>query len=153
MWIFSDKSKFFTASIVMIALSSGCEVNKLSPMDDELSKDVNESDSTVSKLPPKELIPSTFESSGTEVFILAQINSLENRIMNRFDKVETIDGDQVQEISQKELVSFLKDSQNMKYRLLCDENERWIYRCNRMTGEIECFSMSSNKLRLLSSTR
>ena len=34
----------------------------------------------------------------------------------------------------------------MKYQFLCDENERWIYRCNRMTGEIECFSMSSNKL-------
>ena len=73
--------------------------------------------------------------------------------MNRLDKVETIDGDQVQQIIQKELVSFLKDSQNMKYHFLCDENERWIYRCNRMTGEIECFSMSSNKLRLLSSTR
>jgi hypothetical protein len=51
------------------------------------------------------------------------------------------------------LVAFLKDKQDLKYQFLCDENERWIYRCNRMTGEIECFSMSSNKLRLLSSTR
>jgi len=40
-----------------------------------------------------------------------------------------------------------------KYQFICDENERWIYRCNMETGEIECFSMSSNKLRLLSSVK
>ncbi|MED5281301.1 MAG: hypothetical protein VYA10_07435 [Verrucomicrobiota bacterium] len=39
------------------------------------------------------------------------------------------------------------------YQFICDENERWIYRCNMLTGEIECFSMSSNKLRLLSSIK
>ena len=39
------------------------------------------------------------------------------------------------------------------YQFICDENERWIYRCNMVSGEIECFSMSSNKLRLLSSTK
>ena len=42
---------------------------------------------------------------------------------------------------------------NIKYQFLCDENERWIYRCNLITGQIECFSMSSNKLRLLSSIK
>jgi len=40
-----------------------------------------------------------------------------------------------------------------KYQFICDENERWIYRCNMESGEIECFSMSSNKLRLLSSIK
>jgi hypothetical protein len=48
-----------------------------------------------------------------------------------------------------------KDSEEShnKYQFICDENERWIYRCNMETGEIECFSMSSNKLRLLSSVK
>ena len=47
-----------------------------------------------------------------------------------------------------------KSDENLrKYQFICDENERWIYRCNMESGEIECFSMSSNKLRLLSSIK
>ena len=48
-----------------------------------------------------------------------------------------------------------KDSEEShnQYQFICDENERWIYRFNMETGEIECFSMSSNKLRLLSSVK
>ena len=45
------------------------------------------------------------------------------------------------------------EDQKKKYQFICDENERWIYRCNMESGEIECFSMSSNKLRLLSSVK
>ena len=41
----------------------------------------------------------------------------------------------------------------VKFQFLCDGNEKWIYRCNTTTGKIECFSMSSNKLRLLSSVK
>ena len=40
-----------------------------------------------------------------------------------------------------------------QFQFICDVNERWIYRCNLQNGEIECFSMSSNKLKLLSSVR
>jgi hypothetical protein len=40
-----------------------------------------------------------------------------------------------------------------QFQFICDMNERWIYRCNLQNGEIECFSMSSNKLKLLSSVR
>ena len=53
----------------------------------------------------------------------------------------------------KMLISNKDSDHSKKYQFLCDENERWIYRCNQETGEIECFSMSSNKLRLLSSTK
>jgi uncharacterized protein YaaW (UPF0174 family) len=84
---------------------------------------------------------------------LEQIKLLENEIAGEVRKINPINGEQIQQIIQKELVTFLRDKQDLKYQFLCDENERWIYRCNRMTGEIECFSMSSNKLRLLSSTR
>ena len=88
-----------------------------------------------------------------EVFILQQIRILKDQLSERLDKIDPADADQIQQIVQKELIAFLQDKQDLKYQFLCDENERWIYRCNRMTGEIECFSMSSNKLRLLSSTR
>lgn len=53
----------------------------------------------------------------------------------------------------KILLESNQQKQNNKYQFICDENERWIYRCNMESGEIECFSMSSNKLRLLSSVK
>ena len=85
--------------------------------------------------------------------MIEQIKLLENQLSAELSKIDPADSEQIQQIIQKELVTFLKDKQDLKYQFLCDENEKWIYRCNRMTGEIECFSMSSNKLRLLSSTR
>ena len=84
---------------------------------------------------------------------MQQIRILKDQLSERLEKIDPADADQIQQIVQKELIAFLQDKQDLKYQFLCDENERWIYRCNRMTGEIECFSMSSNKLRLLSSTR
>ena len=72
-------------------------------------------------------------------------------IKKSFPIPETIDYDEIKLIIDDKLNQGMKEK--IKYQFICDENERWIYRCNRMTGEIECFSMSSNKLRLLSSTR
>ena len=90
--------------------------------------------------------------SGCEVNQLTSSNK-ESKLSNKLESIDPADSDQIKQIIKQELVTFLKEKQDMKYQFLCDENERWIYRCNRMTGEIECFSMSSNKLRLLSSTR
>jgi hypothetical protein len=101
----------------------------------------------------QETLGPALESKELENFILQQMKILKEQMSERLAKIDPADADQIQQIIQKELVSFLKDKQDLTYQFLCDENERWIYRCNRMTGEIECFSMSSNKLRLLSSTR
>ena len=101
----------------------------------------------------QETIAPALESKELEKFILQQMKILKEQLSDKLTKIDPADADQIQQIIQKELVVFLKDKQDLKYQFLCDENERWIYRCNRMTGEIECFSMSSNKLRLLSSTR
>jgi len=106
----------------------------------------------ISEIAQETLAPA-LESKELEAFILQQMRMLKEQLAERLAKIDPADADQIQQIVQKELVSFLKDKQDLKYQFLCDENERWIYRCNRMTGEIECFSMSSNKLRLLSSTR
>ena len=64
-----------------------------------------------------------------------------------------VDYDRIELEMRTAIIDQLNSQPRARYQFLCDENERWIYRCNRMTGEIECFSMSSNKLRLLSSTR
>tara|TARA_A100001011_G_scaffold27076_1_gene26541 strand:+ start:151 stop:507 length:357 start_codon:yes stop_codon:yes gene_type:complete len=116
------------------------------------SSDLNQTLPVISEI-PQNIISPVFESKEFEVFIIEQIKLLENQLSAELSKIDPADSEQIQQIIQKELVTFLKDKQDLKYQFLCDENEKWIYRCNRMTGEIECFSMSSNKLRLLSSTR
>lgn len=134
------------------AFISGCEVNPLSQNSDVESSDLNQTLPVISEI-PQNIISPVFESKEFEVFIIEQIKLLENQLSAELSKIDPADSEQIQQIIQKELVTFLKDKQDLKYQFLCDENEKWIYRCNRMTGEIECFSMSSNKLRLLSSTR
>ena len=140
--------------ISLISLLSGCELNPLAPKQNKSDGEKNSSKALpVFSEIAQETIAPVLESKELENFILQQMNILKEQMSERLAKIDPADADQIQQIIQKELVSFLKDKQDLKYQFLCDENERWIYRCNRMTGEIECFSMSSNKLRLLSSTR
>ena len=70
-------------------------------------------------------------------------NGIDERTKNNYERIRSLLDSSVIKMSGK----------NAKFQFLCDENERWIYRCNLITGEIECFSMSSNKLRLLSSIK
>jgi hypothetical protein len=154
---FFKKSKCILLIITICsALNSGCEVNPLSVDPDVIDEELNQTSTAISPIVtviPENLQSPTLATQDFERFILEQIKLLENEIAGEVRKINPINGEQIQQIIQKELVTFLRDKQDLKYQFLCDENERWIYRCNRMTGEIECFSMSSNKLRLLSSTR
>ena len=150
------KRKYRVSGYILLitAFVSSCEVNPLTSKNKETIK--SEHNETVN-VPAEFEISENFarqalESKEFEVFILQQFKILENQISNKLNSIDSLDTEQIQQIVQKELITFLKNKQDMKYQFLCDENERWIYRCNRMTGEIECFSMSSNKLRLLSST-
>tara|TARA_B100000212_G_scaffold109131_1_gene81174 strand:+ start:547 stop:912 length:366 start_codon:yes stop_codon:yes gene_type:complete len=65
----------------------------------------------------------------------------------------SMDYEKIREIMSGVVNSAQSQVNQAHYQFICDENERWIYRCNMRTGEIECFSMSSNKLRLLSSIK
>jgi hypothetical protein len=65
----------------------------------------------------------------------------------------SMDYEKIREIVSGVVHSAQSQNPEAHYQFICDENERWIYRCNMRTGEIECFSMSSNKLRLLSSIK
>ena len=150
------KRKYRVSGYILLitAFVSSCEVNPLTSKNKETIK--SEHNETVN-VPAEFEIAENFakqalESKEFEVFILQQFKILENQLSSKLNSIDPIDTEQIQQIVQKELITFLKNKQDMKYQFLCDENERWIYRCNRMTGEIECFSMSSNKLRLLSST-
>ena len=151
-----SKRRFYTLGLFVCLLSffSSCELN---PLSSKQTNTIGEKNSTevlpvLSEIAQVTPLPA-LESKELEAFILQQMGILKQQFSDKLAKIDPADADQIQQIVQKELVVFLKDKQDLKYQFLCDENERWIYRCNRMTGEIECFSMSSNKLRLLSSTR
>ena len=151
-----SKRRFYALGLFVCLWSflSSCELN---PLSSEQTNTIGEENSTevlpvLSEIAQVTPLPA-LESKELEAFILQQMGILKQQLSEKLAKIDPADADQIQQIVQKELVVFLKDKQDLKYQFLCDENERWIYRCNRMTGEIECFSMSSNKLRLLSSTR
>ena len=156
MRLLRSKRRFNALGLFVCFLSflSSCEFNPLSSKQTKKIGEKNSSESlpVFSEIAQVTPLPA-IESKELETFILKQMSILKEQLTEKLAKIDPADSDQIQQIVQKELVVFLKDKQDLKYQFLCDENERWIYRCNRMTGEIECFSMSSNKLRLLSSTR
>jgi hypothetical protein len=84
------------------------------------------------------------------------LNDVRGDIEEAIGKQEKINYDRIHSIIFQTISDNL-NSQKLpepsQYQFICDVNERWIYRCNLQNGEIECFSMSSNKLKLLSSVR
>ena len=82
-----------------------------------------------------------------------RLNEIVPKIAQSVPEPVKFDYERLENSFLKMLIDNKSTDHSKKYQFLCDENERWIYRCNQETGEIECFSMSSNKLRLLSSTK
>ena len=82
-----------------------------------------------------------------------RLNEIVPKIVQAVPEPVKFDYERLENSFLKMLIDNKSTDHSKKYQFLCDENERWIYRCNQETGEIECFSMSSNKLRLLSSTK
>ena len=84
------------------------------------------------------------------------LNDVRGVIEEAIGKQEKINYDRIHSIIFQTISDNLKTQklpEPSQYQFICDVNERWIYRCNLQNGEIECFSMSSNKLKLLSSVR
>ncbi len=79
------------------------------------------------------------------------IDEARGSIEDAIDKQDKIDYDRIHSLILQTVVDNLKPAEPPKYQFMCDSNERWIYRCDLQTGKIECFSMSDNKLRPLSS--
>jgi len=88
-----------------------------------------------------------------EVKLQKYFNDLVSEIKRSYPKPVSIDYQRLENSFMKLFLDDKSKESMTKYQFICDENERWIYRCNMESGEIECFSMSSNKLRLLSSIK
>jgi hypothetical protein len=64
-----------------------------------------------------------------------------SKTLPRPDKV---DYERLKFLFQESLLDREPKSPENKFQFLCDANERWIYRCNLVTGEIVCYSMGSD---------
>jgi hypothetical protein len=84
------------------------------------------------------------------------LNDVRGDIEEAIGKQEKINYDRIHSIIFQTISDNFKTQklpEPPQFQFICDVNERWIYRCNLQNGEIECFTMSSNKLKLLSSVR
>ena len=57
---------------------------------------------------------------------------------------DKVDYERVKFLFQQSLLEQEPKAPGNKFQFLCDANERWIYRCNLVTGEIVCYSMGSD---------
>jgi hypothetical protein len=91
----------------------------------------------------------SFDYGKVEGILQNNFGKLKDDLEGSLNAGEPVDYDRVRSL----LMQTLQDQMQppSQYQFIADANERWIYRCNLQTGKIECFSMTSNQLRLLSS--
>ena len=141
----------FFASIFLLS----CSVEDLAPQ---------KSDSNQTILTDRVAVESVTSLSNNKILSSDVVEFLDSLLQQRLNEIVPkiaqsvpepvkFDYERLENSFLKMLIDNKSTDHSKKYQFLCDENERWIYRCNQLTGEIECFSMSSNKLRLLSSTK
>ena len=121
--------------------------------------DANSTNSSIAILSPNpidikpELIGEFQDSEILELLLQKHLDRIIPEISKSIPEPISVDYARLENSFLKMLLENKENDNQRKYQFICDENERWIYRCNIETGEIECFSMSSNKLRLLSSVK
>jgi len=140
--------------MVLYSILTGCgiESSNLNKTDDNQTISLPENSvSPLVGLDPK-VIPGA-DSKVLELLLEKYIGEIIPKINQAIPQPIKVDYARLENSFLKMLMDNNSEESKNKYQFICDENERWIYRCNMETGEIECFSMSSNKLRLLSSVK
>ena len=151
--LFFRTSKF-SLIMVLYSILTGCgiESSTLNKTDD--NQTISLPENSVSPLMGLDykVIPGT-DSKVLELLLEKYIGEIIPKINQTIPQPIKVDYARLENSFLKMLMDNNSEESKNKYQFICDENERWIYRCNMETGEIECFSMSSNKLRLLSSVK
>ena len=140
--------------MVLYSILTGCgiESSNLNKTDENQTISLPENSvSPLVGLDPK-VIPGA-DSKVLELLLEKYIGEIIPKINQSIPQPIKVDYARLENSFLKMLMDNNSEESKNKYQFICDENERWIYRCNMETGEIECFSMSSNKLRLLSSVK
>ena len=144
----------YSVIVILFAFLSGCGIESSTLKKSDENKTISLTEIPV--LSPKGLDSEVIPGPSSQVFeLLLQkyIGEIIPKINQSIPEPIKIDYARLENSFLKMLLENNSEESHNKYQFICDENERWIYRCNMETGEIECFSMSSNKLRLLSSVK
>ena len=147
--------KSFLTLVICLNLLVGCgnEDSVLKNQDLNSTKALDElSKATIQELEDQEFKPFQ-EGDELDMLLRQHIEKIIPAIRESMPEVPKFDYERLEHSFLKMLTQNNQAYKQKKFQFICDENERWIYRCNMDTGEIECFSMSSNKLRLLSSIK
>ena len=144
----------YSLLVILFAFFTGCgiENSNLKKSDENQTISLNE----IPVLTPNGFDPEGIGGPNSQVFeLLLQkyIGEIIPKINKSIPEPIKVDYARLENSFLKMLMEKDSEKSHNKYQFICDENERWIYRCNMETGEIECFSMSSNKFRLLSSVK
>lgn len=140
--------------MVLYSILTGCgiESSTLNKTDDNQTISLPENSVSPLMGSDSKVIPGA-DSKVLELLLEKYIGEIIPKINQAIPQPIKVDYARLENSFLKMLMDNNSEESKNKYQFICDENERWIYRCNMETGEIECFSMSSNKLRLLSSVK
>ena len=127
----------------------GCSLEEVGtqPVDTNLS-DVSAVPSRAEPLPmpPMDAIQSAVPLDRRQVDALMEENL--KKFGAEFSKTlpqpDKVDYERLKFLFQQSLLEQEPKPPENRFQFLCDANERWIYRCNLLTGEIVCYSMGSD---------
>jgi hypothetical protein len=145
-------------SFVLIIFSLGVTGCLMEDLKSE-NTDANETSTSQNISPePVTMIPGLINGESItpqlmDLLLQKYVGEIVDGIRKEIPESPVVDYDRLEGSFLKILLESKAEDESSKYQFICDENERWIYRCNIESGEIECFSMSSNKLRLISSIK
>jgi len=143
---------FFTMTLLVFS-NVGCSLDEANLSQDDSNVSV---DSTLVKdpePPPVPIpIPPIDQIQKIDQLDHAQVDALIEKNLREFGaefsktlpQPDPIDYERLKFIFQQSLLDQEAKPPENKFQFLCDANERWIYRCNLVTGEIVCYSMGSD---------
>ena len=140
--------KRFLAITIVCAATCGCSDG--GSIFGDATKTAEPSPDTVETPSPGSLLSGApFDYSKVEGILQNSFGKMKADLETSLNAGEPVDYDRVRSLLMQTLEDKLQPP--AQFQFIADANERWIYRCNLQTGKIECFSMTSNQLRLLSS--
>jgi len=147
---------FFTMTLLVFS-NVGCSLDEanLSQDDSNVSVDstlVKDAEPTPTPTPIPIPIPPIDQIQKPDQLDHAQVDALIEKNLREFGaefsktlpQPDPIDYERLKFIFQQSLLDQQAKNPENKFQFLCDANERWIYRCNLVTGEIVCYSMGSD---------
>ena len=140
--------KRFLAILSACAVTCGCS-DSGSIFGDATKTNEAEPDKVETASPGSILSGTPFDYSKVKDILDTGFDKLKTDLEGSLDAGEPVDYDRVRSLLMQTLEDKLQPP--AQFQFIATDNERWIYRCNLQTGKIECFSMTSNSLRLLSS--